>query len=124
MTPTTISDLLGSVDNAFYFINSPQTPMNIGAVTIFEGPIDFAAFLRWIEGQVYQAPLYQKRVIATPLNLGRPKWVYDPNFTVQNHVFPHDIEAPGGERAATDARRIPRLRDAGSFQAALGNPSD
>lgn len=71
--------------------------MNLGALTIFEGKIDFDAFLNTVEARIYRAPIYQQRVIQAPLNLSQPSWVFDPDFNVRRHVFNLDIPQPGGE---------------------------
>ncbi|MBI5668607.1 MAG: wax ester/triacylglycerol synthase family O-acyltransferase [Chloroflexi bacterium] len=86
---------LGPVDTAFYMVDTPETPMNIGAMTVFEGKIAFDAFLKLIEARIYQIPLYQQKVIQAPLNLGQPMWAFDPDFYVGNHVFRMTLEQPG-----------------------------
>ncbi|MFN8450537.1 MAG: wax ester/triacylglycerol synthase family O-acyltransferase [Anaerolineae bacterium] len=90
-------EILGPVDTAFYYVDRPETPMNLGALTIFKGRIDFDAFLKTVESRIYRAPVYQQRVIQAPLNLGQPSWVFDPDFHVSRHVFTFDIPKPGGE---------------------------
>lgn len=90
-------DVLGPVDTAFLHVDRPETPMNIGALTIFEGQIDFDEFVALVDSRIHQAPLYQKRVLETPLNLGQPMWAFDPDFAVQNHIFHAELEAPGSE---------------------------
>lgn len=86
---------LGPVDTAFYMVDTPETPMNIGAMTVFEGKISFDEFLKLIDARIYQTPLYQQKVIQAPLNLGQPMWAFDPDFYVGNHVFHITLEQPG-----------------------------
>lgn len=88
---------LGPVDSAFYFVERDETPMNIGAVAIFEGKIPFQTLVKLIDAKIYQTPLYQKRIIQTPLNLGEPAWAYDPDFYIGKHVFHKVLPAPGTE---------------------------
>jgi diacylglycerol O-acyltransferase len=89
--------ILGPVDTAFYYVDRPEAPMNIGAVTIFDGLIDFEAFVRLVDSRLHQAPLYRQRVVQAPLSLGQPTWMSDPDFFVRNHVFRHRLDAPGTE---------------------------
>jgi diacylglycerol O-acyltransferase / wax synthase len=89
------SDIFGPVDTAFYYVDGPATPMNIGALTIFEGKILFDDFVHLVEIRIQQAPLYMQRVIQAPLHLGPPTWVLDPDFFVENHVFQTTLDAPG-----------------------------
>lgn len=87
--------ILGPVDTAFFMVDTPESPMNIGALTIFEGKIPFDAFLKLIDARIYQVPLYQQRIIQAPLSLGQPMWAFDPDFYVGNHVFRVELEPPG-----------------------------
>lgn len=87
--------ILGPVDSAFLYVDSPETPMNIGAVTIFEGRIDFDSFSKLVDGRIHQAKPYLQRIVQAPLNLGMPTWRYDPDFFIGNHVFRQQLSAPG-----------------------------
>lgn len=89
--------ILGPVDTAFYYVDSRETPMNIGAVTIFEGEIEFGKFLALIDSRIHQIPLYMQKVVQAPLTLGQPTWAFDPDFHIENHVFKLDLDAPGTE---------------------------
>ena len=90
-------EILGPVDTAFYYVDRPETPMNIGALTIYEGKIPFDEFFKLVDERIYRAPLYQQRVIQAPLTLGQPSWVLDPDFYVGNHVFRVELPSPGTE---------------------------
>jgi hypothetical protein len=50
------SAILGPVDSAFYYVERPETPMNIGALTIFDGLLDFDELLKHIESRQHQLP--------------------------------------------------------------------
>lgn len=89
------SNFLGPVDTAFLHVETPTTPMNIGAVTIFEGQIDFDEFVALLESRLEHAPLYKKRLVQAPLNIGELQWAYDPDFDINNHVFRMQIDEPG-----------------------------
>jgi WS/DGAT/MGAT family acyltransferase len=87
--------ILGPVDTAFYYVDSRETPMNIGAVTIFDGKIDFDHFSALIDSRIHHVPLYMQKVIQAPLTLGQPTWAFDPEFAIENHVFRLHLDAPG-----------------------------
>ena len=89
------SNFLGPVDTAFLHVETPTTPMNIGAITIFEGQIDFDEFLILLEARLEHAPVYKKRLVQAPLNIGEMQWAYDPEFDINNHVFRMQIDEPG-----------------------------
>jgi WS/DGAT/MGAT family acyltransferase len=90
-------ELLGPVDTAFFYVDSQQTPMNLGALTIFDGRIDFEAFKRLIDSRIHRAPLYQKRVVQPPLNIGQPAWMPDPNFCIDRHLSRVRLSEPGND---------------------------
>lgn len=89
--------LLGPVDSAFYYIDSPETPMNIGSIMLFEGDLDFDLLVKLMDSRLHEAPIYQQKVIHSPLNLGEPTWIYDSEFYIGNHIFRHLLDAPGTE---------------------------
>lgn len=89
------SQILGPVDNAFLHVESEESPMNIGAISFFEGRIDFDRFVELIDSRIHQAPIYQQRLLQDPLKIGPIKWVFDPDFHVRNHIFRVEVEAPG-----------------------------
>ncbi|HRE46726.1 MAG TPA: wax ester/triacylglycerol synthase family O-acyltransferase [Aggregatilineales bacterium] len=94
--------VLGPVDSAFYYVDSPQTPMNIGALTFFEGKIPFDPLRRMLDARIHQIPIYQQKLVQAPLNLGQPTWVYDPDFNIAKHVYWHELPAPGDEHQLQD----------------------
>ena len=68
-------------DASFLHIETGNTQMNIGGVSIFEGPVppyeDIAAM---VVGKLAAVPRYRQKVRFTPLGLSRPVWVEDPHF--------------------------------------------
>ncbi|NUQ04397.1 MAG: dUTP diphosphatase [Anaerolineae bacterium] len=88
------SDILGSVDSAFYYVERSETPMNIGALTIFDGSLDLDEFIRFIESRIPLCPRYAERIVQAPLNLGAPTWIRDPNFYVSDHIRRVELESP------------------------------
>ncbi|NWF71255.1 MAG: wax ester/triacylglycerol synthase family O-acyltransferase [Chloroflexi bacterium] len=91
------SSILGPVDSAFYYVDQPETPMNIGALAIFDGYIDFDQFSHLIDARIHQSPRYRQRLVQAALNLGQPTWVNDPDFHIGNHVMRASVDAPGTE---------------------------
>lgn len=89
------NQVLGPVDMAFFYVDTPETPMNIGAVTIFEGRIDYDQLKQLVAARIHDAPLYQQRIVQAPLRLGPPVWAFDPDFSVENHIFKITLDPPG-----------------------------
>jgi WS/DGAT/MGAT family acyltransferase len=86
---------LGPEDNSFLIYDTDATPMNIGAISIFEGDISFEGFLENIESKIHLVPRYKQLVVPAPLGAGRPTWEFDPSFDIERHVFVHEIDSPG-----------------------------
>lgn len=86
---------LGPVDSAFWYLDTDATPMNIGSLLIFDGPLDFLSFRRLIDARLPSSPIYKQRVVDAPFNLGEPIWVYDDRFYIENHVFRRTVDRPG-----------------------------
>lgn len=96
-------DRLGAIDAAFYHLESPTTPMHVGSVSLMEGPApryeDLTALL------AAKLPLvrrYRQRVRTVPLGLGRPVWVDDRDFRIDQHVRHATVAAPGGDEQLRD----------------------
>ncbi len=92
------SAILGPVDSAFYYVERPETPMNIGALTVFEGTIDYGDLLDHIDTRIHLIPRYRDRIVQAPFNLGQPTWIPDPDFYIGNHVKQARVESPGTEK--------------------------
>lgn len=80
---------------AFFYADTSVTPMNIGAMAIFEGQIEFGMLKQLILSRISQAPLYRQRIVQALLHAGPPTWILDPNFNIDNHVFRLALEPPG-----------------------------
>jgi WS/DGAT/MGAT family acyltransferase len=86
---------LGPEDNSFLVYDTETTPMNIGAVSVFEGDIPLDRFIENIESKIHLISRYQQLVVPAPLGIGRPTWEFDPSFDVGNHVREVVLEPPG-----------------------------
>jgi diacylglycerol O-acyltransferase len=72
-------------------------PLNVACVSLFEGDIVFADYVRFVESRLPLIPRYLMRVVPAPLNAGLPSWEYDPDFDIHNHmheaILKHGSEA-------------------------------
>ncbi|MBK8024655.1 MAG: DUF1298 domain-containing protein [Chloroflexi bacterium] len=89
------TDILGSVDSAFYYAERPETPMNLGALTIFDGTIAYEDLVRFVESRIPLCPRYAERIVQAPFHLGQPTWIKDPNFFVRDHIRTVHFDSPG-----------------------------
>lgn len=86
---------LGPEDSSFLIYDTDATPMNIGAISVFEGEIALDRFVENIESKIHLLPRYQQLVVPTPFGIGRPTWEFDPSFDVSRHVHEVEVEPPG-----------------------------
>lgn len=96
-------DRLGSIDASFYHLESPTTPMHVGSVSVMEGPAPRCAELTaLLSAKLPRVPRYRQRVRTVPLGLGRPVWVDDQDFRIDQHVHHAVVPAPGGDEQLRD----------------------
>lgn len=106
-----LSHRLGPEDNSFLIYDTETTPMNIGAISVFEGDISFDRFVENIKSKIHLIPRYQQVVVPAPFGIGRPTWEFDPDFDVTRHVFEIELESPGtSEQLFAAAARLHEAR--------------
>jgi diacylglycerol O-acyltransferase / wax synthase len=89
---------MSAQDASFLHIESDETPMHVGGVSIFEGPPPaFEDLLATIAGKLALVPRYRQVVRFVPFALGRPVWVDDPHFNLGYHVRRTALPRPGGD---------------------------
>src|SRR5436190_6267341 len=88
---------MSATDAGFYFAESPNTPLHVGSVSVFEGPApSYGDLVRLLLGKLPQVPRYRQRVQPVPLHAGRPLWVDDEHFQILYHVRHTAVPRPGG----------------------------
>jgi diacylglycerol O-acyltransferase / wax synthase len=98
-------DRLSALDTSFLRMESPTTPMHIGALYLLEGgPLldedgrfRLDEVRRHVESRLARLPRLTKRVLEPPFGIGRPVWVDDLDFDVAHHVRTTTLPAPGDE---------------------------
>jgi diacylglycerol O-acyltransferase / wax synthase len=80
------STRLSGGDALFLHLEREGMPLNVASVNVFEGLISLPACVRFIESKLPLIPRYRQRVVSSPFNISLPKWEYDPDFDIRNHV--------------------------------------
>lgn len=116
-------DRLTALDTSFLHLERLETPMHVGAVSIFEGPQFFddagrfrlAEVRRLVESRLHLIPRFRKRLMAVPFEQGRPVWVDDERFDIAYHVRLTALPHPGSREQllALTARVQAQLLDRG-----------
>jgi diacylglycerol O-acyltransferase len=99
-------DRLSALDASFLHLERLETPMHVGALTVFEGASFFSpegrfrigAVRELVESRLHRIPRFRKRAQPVALEAGHPIWVDDDRFDIAHHVRLTALPAPG-ERA-------------------------
>jgi WS/DGAT/MGAT family acyltransferase len=96
-------DRLGALDSSFLHLERLETPMHVGAMSVFEGApfLDADGHFRLadtrelVASRLHLVPRYRKRLMHVPGQLGRPIWVDDERFDIAYHVRLTALPTPG-----------------------------
>ena len=98
-------DFLTELDASFLYMESPQTPMHMGSIGIFDGgPLHDAhgclrldAVRAKVQSRLHLVPKLRKIVRLPLLGESAPAWVDDPDFDITYHVRAGAVPEPGDE---------------------------
>jgi WS/DGAT/MGAT family acyltransferase len=98
---------LSGVDAAFLHLETPQTPMHVASLSLFDPPRDagrgfHAAVKRELGRRLHLAPILQRRLAPMPLQFADPIWVHDDAVDLDHHVQQVTLPAPGTLRQLED----------------------
>ena len=96
---------LTATDSVFLYLERNSAPMQIGAVAILDGDLTREQFFANMEPRLPKIPRFRQRIVPEPFNVGHPTWQYDPDFDLENHLFVHELPAPGTEEQLRKAVR-------------------
>ena len=91
---------LSLLDALFLYLETSETPMHVGSVTIFkpESPKDdlFARFREHTAARLDLLPSYRRRLEPTPLGIDHPVWVIEDKLDLDYHIRHAALPKPGG----------------------------
>ena len=126
---------LTSVDGAFLYLETPETPMHVGSMAIFKLPPGyrgdfFEDFKAQIASRLHLAPMLRWKLARMPLDIDNPTWVDDDQFDLDRHIFRGALPAPH-DRATLErlvgwmhAKLLNRARPLWEFYVFEGLPND
>jgi diacylglycerol O-acyltransferase / wax synthase len=93
---------MSGIDPMFVYSETPVTPMEMAYACIFDpvtapGGYSFEAARAVLAERVPTLVPFRRRLMAVPLGLDHPRWVDDPDFTLDNHLHRVALPAPGGQ---------------------------
>jgi WS/DGAT/MGAT family acyltransferase len=91
-------------DASFLYFDTPNSPMHIGAVAIYDqtdlegGVQSFKDILKFVEERLHLARTFRQKLVNVPFNLDHPYWIEDKGFDLEFHVRHIRLPAPGDWR--------------------------
>ncbi|QZT64811.1 WS/DGAT/MGAT family O-acyltransferase [Mycolicibacterium austroafricanum] len=83
-------------DNSFLTLEKGGGHMHVAGILIFEGPPPpYEKIVARIGVRLDRVPRYRQKLAGSPLRLGRPLWIDDPNFNLHYHLRHTALPAPG-----------------------------
>jgi diacylglycerol O-acyltransferase len=94
---------LSGLDAGFLYIETPEQPMHVGSLTVYDPPADLAGSFadrvrEHLRARLHLAPLLHQRLELMPLDLGHPVWVEAGDVDLDWHVRCVRVRRPGGIR--------------------------
>ncbi len=95
---------LSALDAMFLYMETPNTPMHIGGLSILDPSTASGGSVRFkdiIDRMVAMAPLAaytRQRLVEVPMNLDFPYWIKDPHFDPEFHIRHIALPEPGDWR--------------------------
>ena len=103
---------LTGLDAAFLSFETPNAPLHVGAVIVFDPPpgkqllfseaARFGFARRLIEQRIHLVPPFRRRAVGVPFGLGQPVWIEDPELDLDAHVRRARLPTPGGMAELTE----------------------
>ena len=101
---------LSGLDALFLHLETPETPMHVGALHLLAPPADARAYVSAVRrqraGRLHLSPVFTRRLMPMPLALANPVWVHADTVDLRAHVRHVKLPAPGtlAQLEATVAR--------------------
>jgi diacylglycerol O-acyltransferase / wax synthase len=95
---------LSGQDASFVYLETPNTPMHIGSVGIYDpstapgGFVRFKDILRHVESRLDKARSFRQKLVRVPFDLDHPYWVEDASFDIEYHIRHMALPKPGDWR--------------------------
>ena len=82
-----------AADSAWLRMEQPENPMTITGIMGFGERIEMEAVRAWLESRIVPYPRFRMKVDG--LGTGSPRWVPDPDFSLDHVVVPARLPSPG-----------------------------
>ena len=91
---------LSVVDGAFLHLESPEMPMHVGSLALFEPPANpqnswYDALKTHVMGRMHLAPVFTRKLALMPFDLANPVWIHDDDIDIDYHIRYLVLNKPG-----------------------------
>ena len=91
---------LSVVDGAFLHLETPEMPMHVGSLNLFEPPPGYAggwyeAVKAHVAGRMHLAPVFTRKLAPMPFDLANPVWIDDDDIDLDYHMRYVVLPRPG-----------------------------
>ncbi|HTN49478.1 MAG TPA: wax ester/triacylglycerol synthase family O-acyltransferase [Burkholderiaceae bacterium] len=89
---------LSGLDALFLHLETPATPMHVGALHLLDHPPrgDYLARVRrHVAGRLHLSPVFTRQLAAMPLEFANPVWIRAHEVDIERHVVRVVLPAPG-----------------------------
>jgi WS/DGAT/MGAT family acyltransferase len=91
---------LSVVDGAFLHLESPEMPMHVGSLALFEPPPGsgdawFEAVKAHVASRMHLAPVFTRKLALMPFDLANPVWIADDDIDLDYHMRRTVLPKPG-----------------------------
>lgn len=98
---------LSGLDGAFLHLETPQTPMHVGSLHLFDLPPGYrgdfhAAIKRQMKSRIHLAPVFTRKLAPMPLQFANPVWVEEDRVDLDHHVHRITLPGPGTQSQLED----------------------
>ncbi len=98
---------LSGLDATFLYLETPETPMHVGSLHLYELPKTFKgsfhkAVVAHIASRTHLAPVLSRRLVFMPFDLGHPLWVEADRLDLAFHIR----KVPGGALTVRQAEAM------------------
>ncbi|HET7525747.1 MAG TPA: wax ester/triacylglycerol synthase family O-acyltransferase [Burkholderiaceae bacterium] len=91
---------LSVVDGAFLHLESPEMPMHVGSLALFDAPASgpsvwFEAVKAHVASRMRLAPVFTRKLALMPFDLANPVWIHDDDIDLDYHMRYLVLPKPG-----------------------------
>lgn len=107
---------LSGLDATFLYLETAQTPMHVGSLHLYELPAGYRGnfhqdVTRHLAKRIHLSPIFTRKLVFMPLNLGHPLWMPDEDFDITRHICAIDTPMTVKKAEAMAARLHGKLID-------------